>query len=59
MSLSAQSLWLIPALPLLAAALGALAPRRARTLAVGLALIIAVYRHQQSIRLQEANRLKG
>ena len=27
MSLSAQSLWLIPALPLLAAALGALAPR--------------------------------
>ena len=27
--------------------------------AVGLALIIAVYRHQQSIRLQEANRLKG
>ena len=27
--------------------------------AVGLALVIAVYRHQQSIRLQEANRLKG
>lgn len=27
--------------------------------AVGLALIIAVYRHQKSIRLQEANRLKG
>ena len=27
--------------------------------AVGLALIIAISRHQQSIRLQEANRLKG
>lgn len=27
--------------------------------AVGLALVIAVYRHQKSIRLQEANRLKG
>lgn len=27
--------------------------------AVGLALIIAVYRHQKNIRLQEANRLKG
>ena len=27
--------------------------------AVGLVLIIAVYRHQQSICLQEANRLKG
>ena len=27
--------------------------------AVGLALVIAVYRHQQSIRLQEASRLKG
>ena len=27
--------------------------------AVGLALVIAVYRHQQSIRLQEANTLKG
>lgn len=27
--------------------------------AVGLALVIAVYRHQRSIRLQEANRLKG
>jgi NADH-quinone oxidoreductase subunit K len=27
--------------------------------AVGLALIIAIYRHQKSIRLQEATRLKG
>ena len=27
--------------------------------AVGLALIIAVYRHQKNIRLQEATRLKG
>ena len=27
--------------------------------AVGLALIIALYRHQQNIRLQEATRLKG
>lgn len=27
--------------------------------AVGLALVIAVYRHQKSIRLQDANRLKG
>ena len=27
--------------------------------AVGLALVIAVYRHQQSIRLQEASTLKG
>ncbi len=27
--------------------------------AVGLALIIAVYRHQKNIRLQEANTLKG
>ena len=27
--------------------------------AVGLALIIAIYRHQKSIRLEEANRLKG
>ena len=38
MSLSAQFLWLIPALPLLAAALGALAPRGARTLAAGAAI---------------------
>ena len=27
--------------------------------AVGLALVIAVYRHQRNIRLQEANQLKG
>ena len=27
--------------------------------AVGLALIIAIYRHQKNIRLQKANRLKG
>jgi len=27
--------------------------------AVGLALVIAVYRHQRNIRLQEANSLKG
>ena len=27
--------------------------------AVGLALVIAVYRHQKNIRLQDANRLKG
>ncbi|PTY08667.1 NADH-quinone oxidoreductase subunit NuoK [Opitutaceae bacterium EW11] len=27
--------------------------------AVGLALVIAVYRHQKSVRLEEANRLKG
>jgi NADH-quinone oxidoreductase subunit K len=27
--------------------------------AVGLALVIAIYRHQKSIRLQEADRLKG
>lgn len=27
--------------------------------AVGLALIIAIYRHQRNIRLPEANRLKG
>jgi NADH-quinone oxidoreductase subunit K len=27
--------------------------------AVGFALVIAVYRHQRNIRLQEANRLKG
>jgi NADH-quinone oxidoreductase subunit K len=27
--------------------------------AVGLALVIAVYRHQKNIRLQEAVRLKG
>lgn len=27
--------------------------------AVGFALVIAIYRHQRNIRLQEANRLKG
>ena len=27
--------------------------------AVGLALVIALYRHQRSIRLQDATRLKG
>lgn len=27
--------------------------------AVGLALVIAIYRHRQTIRLQEANTLKG
>ena len=27
--------------------------------AVGLALVIAIYRHQKNIRLQEANSLKG
>ena len=27
--------------------------------AVGLALVIAIYRHQRSIRLQEATRLRG
>jgi NADH-quinone oxidoreductase subunit K len=27
--------------------------------AVGLALVISIYRHQQNIRLQEATRLKG
>ena len=27
--------------------------------AVGFALVIAVYRHQRNIRLQEANRLRG
>ncbi len=27
--------------------------------AVGLALVIAIYRHQKNIRLQEADRLKG
>jgi NADH-quinone oxidoreductase subunit K len=27
--------------------------------AVGLALVIAIFRHQRNVRLQEANRLKG
>jgi NADH-quinone oxidoreductase subunit L len=38
MHFSASSLWLIPALPLLAAAVGALTPRRGRTLAAGAAI---------------------
>ena len=38
MSLSVQFLWLIPALPLGAAALGALAPRQGRSLAAGAAI---------------------
>ena len=39
MTLSAQSLWLIPALPLLAAGLGAVAPRSGRSLAAGSAIL--------------------
>jgi len=38
MSFSAQQLWLIPALPLAAAAVGALTPRGGRTLAAGAAI---------------------
>jgi NADH-quinone oxidoreductase subunit L len=38
MTLSAQSVWLIPALPLLAAGIGALTPHRGRTLAAGSAI---------------------
>ena len=38
MTLSAQHLWLIPALPLAAAAVGALTPRSGRTLAAGAAI---------------------
>src|SRR4051812_42208270 len=38
MSLSIQLLWLIPALPLLAAGIGALTPRRGRKLAAGTAI---------------------
>ncbi|MSU72898.1 MAG: NADH-quinone oxidoreductase subunit L [Opitutus sp.] len=38
MSLSVQFLWLIPALPLLAAGIGALTPRRSRGLAAGAAI---------------------
>ncbi|MDQ5979082.1 MAG: NADH-quinone oxidoreductase subunit, partial [Verrucomicrobiota bacterium] len=38
MSLSAQHLWLIPALPLAAAAVCALMPRSGRTLAAGIAI---------------------
>jgi NADH-quinone oxidoreductase subunit L len=39
MSLSAQSLWLIPALPLAAAAIGALTPRGGRKIAAGAAIL--------------------
>ncbi|PAW64303.1 MAG: NADH-quinone oxidoreductase subunit L [Opitutia bacterium Tous-C1TDCM] len=39
MSLSASQLWLIPALPLLAAAIGALTPRGGRKLAAGAAIL--------------------
>src|SRR5690349_14075599 len=38
MGLPVQLLWLIPALPLLAAGIGALTPRRGRTLASGTAI---------------------
>ena len=38
MTLAAESLWLIPALPLLAAAIGALSPRKGRALAAGSAI---------------------
>jgi len=39
MTLSAQQLWLIPTLPLLAAGIGALTPRSGRTLAAGSAIL--------------------
>src|SRR5450631_3633426 len=39
MTLSAQYLWLIPALPLLAAGIGALTPRTGRALASGSAIL--------------------
>ncbi|MCX6951724.1 MAG: NADH-quinone oxidoreductase subunit L [Verrucomicrobia bacterium] len=39
MSLPVQYLWLIPALPLLAAAIGSLTPRGGRTLAAGAAIV--------------------
>src|SRR5262245_47447661 len=39
MNLSAQYLWLIPALPLVAAGIGALTPRGGRSLAAGAAII--------------------
>jgi NADH-quinone oxidoreductase subunit L len=39
MTLSAQSLWLIPALPLASAAIGALTPRGGRTVASGAAIL--------------------
>jgi NADH-quinone oxidoreductase subunit L len=38
MTLSVQHLWLIPALPLVAAAIGALTPRGGRALASGVAI---------------------
>ncbi len=42
MNLSVQHLWVIPALPLLAAVIGALTPRRGRTLAAGAAIAAMV-----------------
>src|SRR5687767_13213772 len=39
MSLAVQLLWLIPALPLLAAGIGALTPRRGRSLASAAAIV--------------------
>ncbi len=39
MTLSAQSLWLIPALPLLAAAIGAISARKNRSIAAGSAIL--------------------
>jgi NADH-quinone oxidoreductase subunit L len=39
MGLTVQNLWLIPALPLVAAAIGALTPRNGRTLAAGVAIL--------------------
>ena len=42
MTVTAQNLWLIPALPLLAAGIGALTPRRGRSLASGAAIAAMV-----------------
>ncbi len=42
MSLAVQHLWLIPAFPLLAAAIGALTPRRGRAFAAGVAIAALV-----------------
>jgi NADH-quinone oxidoreductase subunit L len=42
MNLSVEHLWFIPALPLLAAAIGAVAPRRGGALAAGVAIIAMV-----------------
>ena len=39
MSVSAQYLWLIPALPLVAAAIGSVTPRRGRAIAAGAAIV--------------------